>query len=82
MFKKPLGGFKNSAPIRSSDRRKQKQRVVAAFSVSPEDGDLLVPEGILTAKFSTHLDLPGVRSLSVASAGLYVSLGRLPLVRW
>ncbi len=81
MFKKPLGGFKNSAPIRSSVRRKLKQRVVAAFS-APEDGDLLVPEGILTAKFSTHLDLPGVRSLSVASAGLYVSLGRLPVVRW
>ncbi|PBL00217.1 eukaryotic translation initiation factor SUI1 family protein [Armillaria gallica] len=76
MFKKPLGGFKNSAPIRSSDRRKLKQRVVAAFSVSPEDGDLLVPEGILTAKFSTHLDLPGVAYLSSDGDPLWITLGK------
>ncbi|KAK0466225.1 eukaryotic translation initiation factor SUI1 family protein [Desarmillaria tabescens] len=76
MFKKPLGGLKNSAPIRSSDRRKLKQRVVAAFSVSPEDGDLLVPEGILTAKFSTHLDLPGVAYLSSDGDPLWITLGK------
>ncbi|KAK0209037.1 eukaryotic translation initiation factor SUI1 family protein [Desarmillaria ectypa] len=76
MFKKSLGGLKNSAPIRSSDRRKFKQRVVTAFSVSPEDGDLLVPEGILTAKFSTHLDLPGVAYLSSDGDPLWITLGK------
>ncbi|KAK0481372.1 eukaryotic translation initiation factor SUI1 family protein [Armillaria novae-zelandiae] len=76
MFKKPLGGFRNSAPIRSSDRRKLKQRVVAAFSVSNEDGDLLVPEGILTAKFSTHLNLPGVSYLSSDGDPLWITLGK------
>ncbi|SJL15774.1 uncharacterized protein ARMOST_19279 [Armillaria ostoyae] len=76
MFKKPLGGFKNSAPIRSSDRRKLKQRVITAFSVSPEDGDLLVPEGILTAKFSTHLDLPGVAYMSSDGDPLWITLGK------
>ncbi|KAG7452039.1 eukaryotic translation initiation factor SUI1 family protein [Guyanagaster necrorhizus] len=76
MFKKPLGGFKNSAPIRSSDRRKLKQRVLTAFSVPPEDGDLLVPEGILTAKFSTHLGLPGVAYLSSDGDPLWMTLGK------
>ncbi|KAK0199186.1 hypothetical protein DFS33DRAFT_1416273 [Desarmillaria ectypa] len=60
----------------SSDRRKFKQRVVTAFSVSPEDGDLLVPEGILTAKFSTHLDLPGVAYLSSDGDPLWITLGK------
>lgn len=63
MFKKPLSGLKTSAPLRSSDRRKLKQRVVEAFNVSSEEGDLLVPDGILSVKFSTHLDEPGVRAI-------------------
>lgn len=62
MFKKPLGGLKTSAPLRSSDRRKLKQQVVASFGISFEDGDLLVPDGIMSVKFSTHLSEPGVRS--------------------
>ena len=61
MFKKPLGGLKTSAPLRSSDRRRLKQRVVESFHTSSEDGDLLVPDGILSVKFSTHLNEPGVR---------------------
>ncbi|CAL1697893.1 unnamed protein product [Somion occarium] len=48
MFKKPLADLKTSAPLRSSDRRKLKQRVVETYSLSPEVGDLLVPEGLLT----------------------------------
>ncbi|EKM76563.1 hypothetical protein AGABI1DRAFT_122508 [Agaricus bisporus var. burnettii JB137-S8] len=59
MFKKPLGQLKTSAPIRASDRRKLKQRVLSAFSASLEHGDLLVPDGILTAKFFTHTKQPG-----------------------
>lgn len=61
MFKKPLSNIKTSAPLRSSDRRKLKQRVVAAFNISPEDGELLVPDGLESLKFSTHLEDPGVR---------------------
>jgi translation initiation factor 2D len=60
MFKKPLSNLKTSAPLRSSDRRKLRQRVVAAFQLSPEEGDNLVPEGILSVKFSTYSDEPGV----------------------
>ena len=66
MFKKPLANLKSSTPLRSSDRRKLKQRVLAAYSLPAEDGDFLVPDGILTAKFTNHLDLQGVsRSLEI-----------------
>jgi hypothetical protein len=65
MFKKPLGSLKTSAPLRSSDRRRLKQRVVESFQTSSEDGDLLVPDGILSVKFSTHLNEPGVRYLRI-----------------
>ena len=52
------------APLRSSDRRKFKQRVVQDFGLQPEDGDLLVPEGLLSQKFSTHVNEPGVRRVA------------------
>ncbi|KAG8954806.1 hypothetical protein FRC03_011362 [Tulasnella sp. 419] len=54
MFKKSITS-KTSAPLRSSDRRKLRNQIVKDFDVSPpEDGDLLVPEGIQSAKFTTH----------------------------
>lgn len=61
MFKKPLSNLKTSAPLRSSDRRKLKQRVVATYGLTGEEGDTLVPDGILSLKFSTHINEPGVR---------------------
>lgn len=61
MFKKSLNNLKTSAPLRGSDRRKLKQRIIATFGLTSEEGDALVPEGILSIKFSTHLDEPGVR---------------------
>ncbi|KAH7908853.1 hypothetical protein BJ138DRAFT_1115485 [Hygrophoropsis aurantiaca] len=76
MFKKPLGNIKTSAPLRSSDRRKLKQRIVNAFSLSSEDGDLLVPEGIMSIKFSTHLDEPGVAYLAPDGDPLWFTIGK------
>ena len=38
-----------------------KQRIVAAFELTQEEGDSLVPEGILSVKFSTYNDESGVR---------------------
>lgn len=63
MFKRPLSQLKTSAPLRASDRRKLKQRVISMFSVNPEDGDTLVPDGILMAKFFSYAKEPGVRLL-------------------
>ncbi|THH29303.1 hypothetical protein EUX98_g4892 [Antrodiella citrinella] len=63
MFKKPLSDLKTSAPLRSLDRRKLQQRVVNAHALTPEIGELLVPDGLLVQKFSTHLDEPGPNQL-------------------
>lgn len=62
------------APLRSSDRRKLKQRALQSFAqIPPEDGDVLVPDGLLSVKFSTHLDEPGVRFNSVPVYALQFS---------
>jgi len=48
------------APLRSSDRRKLKQRVTQTFSLDPDVGEDLVPDGLLSVKFKTHTHDPGV----------------------
>ncbi|TEB33710.1 eukaryotic translation initiation factor SUI1 family protein [Coprinellus micaceus] len=76
MFKKPLSNLKTSAPLRSSDRRKLKQRVITAFNLQAEDGDVLVPDGIESVKFSTHLEEPGVAYLSKEGDPLWFTIGK------
>ena len=51
------------APLRSSDRRKLKQRISETYSLSAETSELLVPDGLLSQKFSTHLNELGVSSV-------------------
>ncbi|KII84045.1 hypothetical protein PLICRDRAFT_57876 [Plicaturopsis crispa FD-325 SS-3] len=75
MFKKPLAHLKTSAPLRSSDRRKLKQRALQTFAIPAEEGDALVPDGLLAVKFSTHLDEPGVAYLSPDGDPLWFTLG-------
>lgn len=63
------------APLRNSDRRKLKQRVLEDFGLSnsqePEQndgidvGDLLVPDGLQSIKFTTHAGEIGVRYLTI-----------------
>ena len=48
------------APLRTSDRRKLKQRIVQEYGVSPELGDLLVPDGLMSQKIVTYTNIPGV----------------------
>ncbi|EGN94711.1 hypothetical protein SERLA73DRAFT_77454 [Serpula lacrymans var. lacrymans S7.3] len=76
MFKKPLGNLKTSAPLRSSDRRKLKQRVVQSFSLSAEEGDVLVPDGLLSVKFNTYSDDPGVAYLAPGGDPLWFTIGK------
>ncbi|EIW56725.1 eukaryotic translation initiation factor SUI1 family protein [Trametes versicolor FP-101664 SS1] len=77
MFKKPLSELKTSAPIRSSDRRKLRQRVLQSFPVlQAEEGDVLVPDGLQLQKFSTHLDEPGVAYLSPEGDPLWFTIGK------
>ncbi|KAI5118465.1 hypothetical protein M0805_003726 [Coniferiporia weirii] len=80
MFKKPLDDLKTSAPLRNSDRRKLKQRVLQDFlpgdSSPPELGDLLVPDGLQSVKFSAHNSDPGVAYLSSDGEPLWFTLGK------
>ncbi|OSD03739.1 eukaryotic translation initiation factor SUI1 family protein [Trametes coccinea BRFM310] len=77
MFKKALADLKTSAPLRSSDRRKLKQRVLQSFPVlQPEEGDLLVPDGLQSQKFSTHLEEPGVAYFSPEGDPLWFTIGK------
>ncbi|KAL1937903.1 hypothetical protein VTO73DRAFT_12653 [Trametes versicolor] len=80
MFKKPLSELKTSgksSPIRSSDRRKLRQRVLQSFPVlQAEEGDVLVPDGLQLQKFSTHLDEPGVAYLSPEGDPLWFTIGK------
>ncbi|OBZ74898.1 Translation machinery-associated protein 64 [Grifola frondosa] len=76
MFKKPLAELKTSAPLRSSDRRRLKQRVLQTYELEPEAGDFLVPDGLLSQKFSTHLDEPGVAYLSPEGDPLWFTIGK------
>ena len=66
--------YTDIAPLRSSDRRKLKQRIVHTFSIEPDTGDVLVPESLLSLKFSTHLDEPGVSHHVHGSAIAYSEL--------
>ncbi|KAH9915323.1 uncharacterized protein B0H18DRAFT_886092 [Fomitopsis serialis] len=77
MFKKPLSDLKTIAPLRTSDRRKLKQRVLETYShVKPEEGDVLVPEGLHHQKFATYADEPGVAYFSVEGDPLWFTIGK------
>ncbi|KAF8556748.1 hypothetical protein OG21DRAFT_1408399 [Imleria badia] len=76
MFKKPLSNIKTSAPLRNSDRRKLKQRVIQAYGISPELGDLLVPDGLMSQKVVTYSNDPGVLYLSSEGDPLWFTIGK------
>ncbi|KAG8872413.1 hypothetical protein FRB97_007689 [Tulasnella sp. 331] len=60
MFKKDHR-TKPSAPLKNSDRRKLRAQIVQDFNIQPpEDGDILAPEGIHSAKIITSLNESGI----------------------
>ncbi|KAK2465518.1 hypothetical protein APHAL10511_002410 [Amanita phalloides] len=76
MFKKPLGSLKNAAPLRASDRRKFKLRVLDAFGIAADIGDELVPSGMRSVKFTTYLDHVGFAYLAPQGDPLWFTLGK------
>ena len=60
------------APLRTSDRKKLRQRVVQEFSLSSEVGELLVPEGLLSVKYTSHSRVPGVRDFRAIPPGVFL----------
>ncbi|KZV70577.1 hypothetical protein PENSPDRAFT_579249 [Peniophora sp. CONT] len=77
MFKKNLRQVKTSAPLRNSDRRALRDRVVREFCPnSPEQGDELVPEGILSQKITTSGGAPVTVYLVPGGDPLWFTIGR------
>jgi hypothetical protein len=64
MFKKPPRKIFNSSPLRNSDVKLLRQRVVALFPAAEAAANELVPKGIMSSKFDTHLDESGVSGVT------------------
>ncbi|KAL5478889.1 hypothetical protein ACEPAI_2166 [Sanghuangporus weigelae] len=79
MFKKQLADLKTSATLKNSDRKKLRQRVLQEYfdsAESTEVGDLLVPDGLQSVKFTTSGGEPGLAYLSAEGEPLWFSLGK------
>ncbi|KAI0298457.1 hypothetical protein B0F90DRAFT_1952301 [Multifurca ochricompacta] len=76
MFKKPPGDIKTSAPLKSSERRKLRARIAERFQLTAEIADALVPDGLLSQKFSTYNGEPGMFYLSGDGDPLWFSIGK------
>ncbi|KZT05270.1 eukaryotic translation initiation factor SUI1 family protein [Laetiporus sulphureus 93-53] len=77
MFKKPFADLKTIAPLRTSHRRKLKQRVLESYKeLQPDDGDVLVPEGLHWQKFTTYSEEPGVAYFSMEGDPLWFTIGK------
>lgn len=59
-----------TAPIKASERKILKLQITQAFSLSEEDGNLLVPDLMRTFKFQTHTKEHGVRETERPVDGL------------
>ncbi|KAB5591361.1 Eukaryotic translation initiation factor 2D [Ceratobasidium theobromae] len=76
MFKKPPHKMFNSAPLRNSDIKILRQRVLALFPSAEAMVDELVPKGIMTCKFDTHLDDTGVLYSAADKEPLWFAMGK------
>ncbi|TFK97828.1 hypothetical protein BDV98DRAFT_513248 [Pterulicium gracile] len=82
MFKKPPQSIKPATPLRSSDRRKLRGRIVDssggdATKLSSEDADAVCPDGLMAAKFVAHAGESGTLYLDpTTNDPLWISLGK------
>ncbi|KAG0034936.1 hypothetical protein BGZ82_005547 [Podila clonocystis] len=68
MFKKPVASLKSFSPLRSSDKRKLRDEILASFpelkemeSPIPDTpiNTVITPEGLQSAKFTSYIEEPG-----------------------
>ncbi|KAF9984692.1 hypothetical protein BGZ75_003731 [Mortierella antarctica] len=67
MFKKPVASLKSFSPLRSSDRRRLRDEILASFpalkDMEPINDTpisaIIAPEGLQSAKFTSYIDEPG-----------------------
>ncbi|CUA73336.1 Eukaryotic translation initiation factor 2D [Rhizoctonia solani] len=78
MFKKPLHKTFTSSALRNSDVKLLRQRVLVLFPDSKDkvDIEVLVPKGITSCKFDTHLDETGTLYSSAEKEPLWFSMGK------
>ncbi|KEP52001.1 translation initiation factor SUI1 [Rhizoctonia solani 123E] len=78
MFKKPPHKIFTSSALRNSDVKLLRQRVLALFPDSKDkvDIEVLVPKGITSCKFDTHLDETGTLYSSAEKEPLWFSMGK------
>ncbi|CAE7195052.1 unnamed protein product, partial [Rhizoctonia solani] len=78
MFKKPPHKIFTSSALRNSDVKALRQRVLALFPDSRDkvDIEVLVPKGITSCKFDTHLDETGTLYSSAEKEPLWFSMGK------
>ncbi|CAE6439388.1 unnamed protein product [Rhizoctonia solani] len=78
MFKKPPRKIFTSSALRNSDIKLLRQRVLTLFPNSKDkvDVEVLVPKGITSCKFDTHLDETGILYSSADKEPLWFSLGK------
>ncbi|CAE6440089.1 unnamed protein product, partial [Rhizoctonia solani] len=83
MFKKPPHKIFTSSPLRNSDVKVLRQRVLVLFPDVKDkiDVDALVPKGISSCKFDTHLDETGVLYSSMEKEPLWFSIGKGGIVQ-
>ncbi|KAG8739754.1 hypothetical protein FRC11_000566, partial [Ceratobasidium sp. 423] len=67
-----------SSALRNSDVKTLRQRVLVLFPDSKDkvEIDVLVPKGITSCKFDTHLDEPGILYSSADKEPLWFSMGK------
>ncbi|KAF9428709.1 hypothetical protein BGZ94_001360 [Podila epigama] len=68
MFKKPVASLKSFSPLRSSDKRRLRDEILAAFPTLKEMESpvadttinaIITPEGLQSAKFTSYIEEPG-----------------------
>ncbi|KAF9092719.1 hypothetical protein BGX23_003982 [Mortierella sp. AD031] len=67
MFKKPVASLKSFSPLRSSDKRRLRDEILASFpslrDMEPINdtpvNSIITPEGLQSAKFTSYIEEPG-----------------------
>lgn len=83
MFKKPLASLKSFSPLRSSDKRRLRDEILATYPVLRDMepindtpiAAIITPEGLQSAKFVSHIEEPGTLYTDAEGTPLWFKIG-------
>ncbi|KAF9363481.1 hypothetical protein BGX34_004057 [Mortierella sp. NVP85] len=83
MFKKPLASLKSFSPLRSSDKRRLRDEILATYPVLRDMepindtpiSAIITPEGLQSAKFTSHVEEPGTLYTDNEGTPLWFKIG-------